>query len=97
MNDEHAEKLFRLLEELRDGQRLQLERQAQALQRQDEVLARQRERSGAWSQQSGKAEQLFTKACKVVARASLIAFVVLPVTVLFLMLLLWLVFGRVAH
>jgi len=41
LNDQHAEQIIRLLEEIRDGQRLQLERQAQALgERAEGVLAK---------------------------------------------------------
>ena len=79
MNDEQAEKMVRLLEEIRDGQRLQIEREAQALQRQDEVLAQQRERLAGLSQRSGQAEQLLAKSAKVVASARVVAFLVLPI------------------
>jgi hypothetical protein len=96
MNDQQAEEMIRLLKELRDGQRLQLERQAQALQRQEELMAQQRERLAASSQRSGETEQLFAKTAKVVARASVLAFVVFPIAVVALMLVLWLVAARVA-
>lgn len=96
MNDQQAEEMIRLLQELRDGQRLQLERQAQALQRQDELMAQQRERLAATSQRSGETEQLFAKTAKVVARASVLAFVVYPLAVVALIVVLWLVFFRVA-
>jgi hypothetical protein len=39
MNDAQAERMVRLLEEIRDGQQLQLERQAQALQWQEELAS----------------------------------------------------------
>jgi hypothetical protein len=42
MNDEQGERFTGLLDEIRDGQRLQLERQAQALRRQEELIAQQR-------------------------------------------------------
>ena len=96
MNDQQAEELIRLLHELRDGQRLQLERQAQALQRQEEVLAQQRERLAASSQRSGETEQLFANTSKAVARASVLAFVVYPIAAIALILVLWLVFARAA-
>lgn len=72
MNDLQAEEMIRLLQELRDGQRLQLERQAQALQRQEELMAQQRERLAASSQRSGETEKPFAKTAKVVARASVL-------------------------
>ena len=95
MNDEQADRMVRLLEEIRDGQRLQLERQALALQRQDELLAQRRERQADVSQRTGEAEQLLTKASKVVARASIVSFVVFPIALLGFVFLLWLVFARV--
>ncbi|HJU23839.1 MAG TPA: hypothetical protein VJ891_15140 [Casimicrobiaceae bacterium] len=96
MNDDHAEKIVRLLEELRDGQRVQLERQGQALQRQDELLTQQRERLARLSQPPGEAEQLFAKASKLIARASMLAFVVFPIAIICLVFLLWFMVARVA-
>jgi hypothetical protein len=95
MNDEQAEKMVQLLEEIRDGQRLSLERQVEALQRQSELMSQQRERLAALSRQSGEAEQLFAKTAKVVARASMLAFVVVPIAAACFALLLWLVVARV--
>jgi hypothetical protein len=95
MTDEQAEKMVRLLEEIRDGQRLSLQRQEQALQRQSELMSQQRERFAASSQRSAEAEQLFEKTAKIVARASVLAFVVVPVAAVCFFLLLWLVFARV--
>jgi hypothetical protein len=96
MNDEQAEKMVRPLEEIRDGQRLSLERQAEALQRQSEQMSQQRERLAASSRQSGEAEQLFAKTAKVVSRASVLAFVVVPIAAVLFVLMLWLVFARIA-
>ena|SRR5690242_9256595 len=96
MNDQQVEEMIRLLQEIRDGQRLQLERQAQALQRQDELMTQQRERLAASSKRSGETEQLIAKTAKVVARASVLAFVVFPIAVVGLLIALWLVFARVA-
>jgi len=95
MNDEQAAKMVRLLEEIRDGQRLQLERQAQALQRQDELLAQQRERLSSLSQRSGQAEQLLAKSAKVVASARMLTFLVLPFAIVFVAFLVWILLARV--
>jgi putative ABC transport system substrate-binding protein len=89
MNDEQAERIARLLEEIRDGQRLQLERQAQALQRQDELLAQQRERLAGLSKRSEQADQLLAKSAKVVAGARILALVALPFVVLLAIFLAW--------
>jgi len=95
MNDTQAERMVHLLEEIRDGQRLQLERQAQALQRQEELLAQQRERLAGLSQRSGQAGQILEKSAKVVASARVLVFIVLPFVVLLLGFLVWVLFARV--
>jgi len=89
MNDEQAERIARLLEEIRDGQRLQLERQAQALQRQDELLAQQRERLAGLSKRSEQADQVLAKSAKIVAGARILALVALPFVVLLVVFLAW--------
>ena len=96
MNDQQQlDRIARLLEEIRDGQRLQLERQAEALQRQEQILAQQRERLAGLSQNSGKADELLAKSAKVVASARVLVLIVLPVAVLLLVYMLW-VWGRSA-
>ena len=96
MNDEQAEKVVRLLEEIRDDQRLQLERQGQALQRQDALLAQQRERLVSAAQRSEEAKQLLAKSARVVASARILTFVVLPFAVLFVAYLVWVLLAHVA-
>ena len=95
MHDQDAANIIRLLEEIRDGQRLQLERQAQVLQRQEELLAQQRERLASVSRTSGKAEELLAKSAKVVASARILAWVALPFALLLVVFLLWLFWARV--
>ena len=95
MNDEQAERIVRLLEEIRDGQRQQLERQAQALQRQDELLAQQRERLAGLSQRSGQVEQILAKSAKVVTSARILTLIVLPFAVLFVAFLVWVLLAHV--
>jgi hypothetical protein len=103
MNDEHAERIIRLLEEIRDGQRLQLERQALALERQAEVLAQQRERLAASSKSVGEtlaigeqAKRIVAQSAKVVMGARILVFVALPFAVLLLAFVLWALFAHVA-
>ena len=97
MNDDQAERIIRLLEEIRDGQRLQLERQAQALQRQEEIVAQQRERFAGLSQRSGQADQILAKSAKVVASARMLTFVILPVALLFAAFLVWMLFAHLVR
>lgn len=96
MNDQQADQIVRLLEEIRDGQRLQLERQAQALQRQQELVTQQRERLAGLSQRSDQAQQLLDRSARVVAGARLLAFVALPIAVLILAFVVWVMVARVA-
>ena len=94
MNDEHAQRLISLLEELRDGQRLHLERQALALQRQEELLAQQRERLAALSERSGQTERLLATTAKVVTSARILGFVAFSFAMLLVALLVWALVSR---
>jgi hypothetical protein len=94
MNDDHAARMIRLLEEIRDGQRVQLERQAQAMQRQEELLSQQRERLAGWSKRAGDAEQVLAKSARIVASARILVFVALPLGALLIAFLLWLLLER---
>lgn len=96
MSDEQAERIAKLLEEIRDGQRLQLERQAQALRRQEELHSLQRERLATLSQSPGKADDVLVKSAKVVASARVLVFMALPFALLLLGVLLWVIWARIA-
>ena len=97
MSDSDNERIIRLLEEIRDGQKLQLERQAEAMQRQAEALEGQRARlaslKGDATQQ--RADEVLSKAAGLVGGVRLMAFVVVPFAVLLLVLVCWLAFGHV--
>ena len=108
MNDQDAARIIRLLEEIRDGQRLQLERQAQALERQAqalerqaELLSQQRDRLMGLSKIHGEAANIeadakavLAKSAKLVAGARLLTFIALPLAVLVLAFILWVLFAR---
>jgi hypothetical protein len=103
MNEQHIERIIRLLEEIRDGQRVQLERQAQALERQAELLAQQRERLAGLSQLPGEAqsigahaERVLAQSAKLVSGARILVFVALPSALLLLVFVLWVLFVHVA-
>jgi len=99
MNDSDAARVIRLLEEIRDGQKLQLERQAEALQRQAEALEAQRARLtglGKVDATQQRADDVLNKAAGLVGGARLVAFVVVPFAVLLLVLVCWLAFGHAA-
>ncbi|HVO87467.1 MAG TPA: hypothetical protein VMV45_02915 [Casimicrobiaceae bacterium] len=94
MNDEHAERIVRLLEEIRDGQRLQLERQAQALARQEEVFAQQRERIAGALRRAGEADELLANSKQVVGGARVLVLIAVPFAVLALGFVAWILFAR---
>lgn len=96
MDDQQADRIVRLLEQIRDGQQLQLERQAQALQRQEELVAQQRERLAGLSQRSDQAQRLLDRSARVVAGARVLAFVALPIAVLILAFVVWVLIAHSA-
>jgi hypothetical protein len=103
LSDQQDEKIVRLLEEIRDGQRLQLERQAQALERQAEILSQQREHLVGLSKRASQAqsieegaERVLAKTSKLVARARILTFVAIPFALLLLAFLGWVLFAQVA-
>ncbi len=103
LNDQHAEQIIRLLEEIRDGQRLQLERQAQALERQAEIVSQQRERLADLSKRAGEAQRIgeraegvLAKSAKLVAGARILVFVALPFALLLLAYFIWALVARAA-
>ncbi len=103
-DDPHAERIIRLLEEIRDGQRLQLERQAQALERQAEALAQQRERLTGVSLSASEAQGIGAQAGKVLAQSSklvasarILLWVSLPFAVLLLAFVLWALVANLAR
>jgi hypothetical protein len=104
VTDEHAERIIRLLEEIRDGQRLQLERQAIALERQAGLVAKQTERLASLSGPTGQAssveagaEQVLVRSAKLVASARILTFIALPFAVLLLAFIVWVLFAHVAR
>ena len=101
MDADDARKMIALLEEIRDGQQLQLQRQAEALDRQTEALGMQRQHFENLQNQSGKARELQERAEKIQARsarligsARVLVLIVAPLAVLLLVFVCWLVFSR---
>jgi hypothetical protein len=102
MNDADAQRIIRLLEEIRDGQQLQLERQAQALERQAEVIAQQRQRLATLSQGASDiqgvgehAGRVVAESAKLVKSARLLIWIALPFVGLLLAFLIWALFTQV--
>jgi uncharacterized membrane protein YdfJ with MMPL/SSD domain len=102
MNDRDAERVISLLEQIRDNQKLQLERQTEALDRQSELLARQRQHVETLSKQAAqaqaiqdRAELIQAKSAQVVGGARTMLLFVVPLALLVLVFVCWLAFGRV--
>jgi hypothetical protein len=101
MNDSNAQKIIQLLEEIRDGQRLQLERQAQALEAQKEGLAAQRDRLASLAARAdgvqamgNQAQHVLTGSAQLVRSARVILFVAIPFAILLLAFVVWILFAR---
>ena len=94
MDEQAATKLLRVLEEIRDNQRDQLARQAEAmaLQREQyEVLKAERTRAAALQD---RAEQLQAKSAQMIGMARKVTAILLPIVVALLIYLSWLIFRR---
>ncbi|HZR70167.1 MAG TPA: hypothetical protein VFB01_14080 [Burkholderiales bacterium] len=92
--DDQAQRMLRVLEEMRDNQKLQLERQAEALAAQRETLAlveRQTERA---ERLQDRAEQIQEKSAKMVAAGRTVMAIVLPLVIVLIAYLSWLLFAR---
>ena len=96
MNDQDAGKIIRLLEEIRDGQKFQLERQA-------EWMAEQRARLANVAGLTGDAQNIRDGAAGIIARSSrliniarVLVLVAVPLVLLLLAFVAWLLIARVA-
>jgi len=104
MNQEDSERIIRLLEEIRDGQRLQLERQAQAIERQAEALAQQRQRLAGLSESASEvqgfgeqARRVLAQSSKLVKSARILVWVSIPFALLLLAFALWALLAYLSH
>jgi uncharacterized membrane protein (DUF106 family) len=83
MNTDESAKLIALLEEIRAGQKLQIERQAEALELQRQQFAVFRDQAARAEKIQQKAEQLQDKGASLVGRArKALVFILLVVVVL---------------
>ncbi len=101
MDTDDARKIIVLLEQIRDGQQLQLKRQTEALERQAEAFAIQQEHYENIRRQSGQAQDLQDRAEKIQARsaqliggARALVLIAVPFAVLLLVFVCWLAFSR---
>ncbi len=88
--DEEGESVAALLREIRDNQRLQLERQAEALALQREQLALVRTQYERTAQLQDRAERLQQRSGELVERGRKVFAIILPVLVILLLYVTWL-------
>lgn len=94
MNDTEIERLAALLEQIRDDQRLQLERQAEALALQREQLDLVRRQAERTERIQDRAEAIQDKSAQLVAGSRRALAVVLPIIVALIAYLSWLMLRR---
>jgi hypothetical protein len=92
MNDQDLQRLIRLLEEIRDGQKLQLERQAEALALQREQFALVRQQTERAERIQDRAEQIQIKSAQLVAGARKAVVILLPIVIGLIIYVSWLLF-----
>jgi len=92
MDDNEAQRLFRLLEEIREAQNLRLERQAESLSLQrDQFSLVQRQQARAERIQD-RAEQIQDRSAQIVAVSRKAMFLVLPVVLVLILYVSWILF-----
>ena len=92
MNDQNSQQLIRILEEIRNNQRTQLERQAEALALQREQFALAQKQTERAERLQDRVEQIQIKSAQLVTGARKGMVVILPIIVLLLAYLSWLIF-----
>jgi hypothetical protein len=96
MNEPDTEKIIALLEELRDGQKLQLERQAEAIAQQKERLATLDQAKAAAQDIQSQSAHTLRKSEQLIKRARFMGVFVVPLALVLLVLVCWLAFHRAA-
>ena len=94
MNENESLRMIRVLEELRDGQKLQLERQQEALQVQREQFALVQKQFERTERIQDRAEQIQDRSAQLVGWSRRLMIIVLPIIVALLAYLSWLMFRR---
>jgi uncharacterized membrane protein (DUF106 family) len=94
--DDDAERMVALLQELREGQKLQLERQLEALEIQRKQFAAMQEQMARAERIQSKAEQLQDRGASLVKGARKVFLVVVPAIVVLIVYVTWLLF-RTRH
>jgi uncharacterized membrane protein (DUF106 family) len=95
MNDQElSQRMLRVLEEMRDNQRLQLERNSEALALQRETLALVQRQADRTDKIQDRAEQIQARSAQLVGAGRKVMAVVLPLIIVLVIYLSWLLFAR---
>jgi uncharacterized membrane protein (DUF106 family) len=94
MDDRNVDRIVSLLEQIRDNQSAQLERQAEALALQKEQFEIFRRQSGRAEKLQDRAEELQARGMGIMKTARRSLAVVLPIVALLIAYLSWLIFRR---
>jgi hypothetical protein len=97
MDDSEVNRCLRLLEDIRDGQRLQLERQAEALTLQREQLTVVQRQVDRTERIQDRAERIQAASVRLVRAARIATAVLLPVILALVLYVSWLLFHRLGH
>ena len=92
MNNAEAQQLDAILKEIRDNQKLQIERQTEALALQREQWALLQRQADRHERIQDRAENIQAKSAQMVAVARRTLFFLLPVLILLMMSVSWLIF-----
>jgi uncharacterized membrane protein (DUF106 family) len=92
MNDQDLQHLVRVVEEIRDNQRLQLERQAEALALHREHLALIQKQTGRAERIQDRAEEIQVRSAQLVAGSRKALAVILPIVIALIVYVSWLIF-----
>jgi uncharacterized membrane protein YdfJ with MMPL/SSD domain len=96
MSERDIEKIIALLEELRDGQKLQLHRQAEAIAQQKERLATLDQTKAAAENIQHQSANTLRKSEQLINRARFMSVFVVPLALVLLVVVCWLAFHRAA-
>jgi hypothetical protein len=92
MNEDDAKRLAAAVEELRDGQKLQIERQLEALDLQRQLFAIVQNQAARTERIQDKAELLQDRSAKLVQGSRRFVVVLVPVIVALIVYVTWLIF-----
>ena len=95
MNEEESRQLVTILKEIRDNQKVQLDRQTEALALQREQFAVVQRQAERYEHIQTRAENLQVRSAQIVAVARKTLFFILPIVTLLIAYVSWLLFGWV--